>query len=122
MKISQIQNLNTAYNQLLESAISAKTTFNFERLLIALCSANRDEAITVDNIEEATNLALQDAKKLRDAGVDRVGTDETTFLQILTQRSWPHIQSVCDQYLDLTGHTLRKAIGREFSGSIKVIF
>lgn len=74
----------------------------------------------MDNIEEATNQALQDAKSLRKAGVDRIGTDEVVFIQVLTQRSWPHIQSVCDQYLNLTGHTLRKAIGREFSGAIRV--
>lgn len=118
--LSKVLSELPAHNKLLESAISAKSFGNFERLLVALCSANRDESPTVNDLGEAIGHALQDAKNLQKAGVDRIGTDEAVFIQVLTQRSWPHVQEICNQYLNLTGHTLRKAIGREFSGAIKV--
>lgn len=49
----------------------------------------------------------------------RVGTDESTFNAVLCQRSYAHLQAVMIEYQRITGHSLEKAIKKEFSGDIE---
>lgn len=93
----------------------SETSGHFKRLLVSLCSANRDESGQVDH-----ERAQQDATALLRAGELRVGTDESVFNQVLCQRNYAQILAVCDQYQKLTGHSLIKAIENEFSGDVKV--
>jgi hypothetical protein len=72
--------------------------------------ANRDET------HQDKELAKQDAKLLYDRGEGKIGTDEDTFIRILTSKSWAHIQLINFAYADISGHSLEEAIKKETSG------
>ncbi|MCI03423.1 annexin D5-like, partial [Trifolium medium] len=51
------------------------------------------------------------------AGEKKLGTDEKTFVQIFSQRSGAHLAAVSSYYQDMYGHSLKKAVKNEASGS-----
>ncbi|XP_055845783.1 annexin B11 isoform X1 [Episyrphus balteatus] len=102
------------YGAHLESELKSETSGNFKRLLVSLCTASRDESGHVDP-EGAQN----DARELLKAGELRVGTDESTFNMILCQRNYHQLRLIFQEYMNMTGHTLEKAIKNEFSGDIQ---
>lgn len=116
--------------------MKSETSGNFKRLLVSLCTAARDESGQIDPVA-----AQSDARELLKAGELRVGTDESMFNMILCQRNYQQLRlvraqlsSVCflyfnvnlyilllqifQEYEKMTGHTLEKAIRKEFSGDI----
>ncbi|XP_072381455.1 annexin B11-like [Diabrotica undecimpunctata] len=99
------------YNRSLESDVKGDTSGTFKRLMVSLCNAARDESNITD-----PERALQDAEALHKAGVLRLGTDESTFITVLCQRSHAHLQLVFQEYQQITGHDIEKAVKNEFSG------
>lgn len=83
-------------------------------MLTSLCQARRDESYHVD-----PNAAQADAQALLRAGELKVGTDESTFNAILCSRNYAQLQAILNEYQRLTGHSLEKAIKKEFSGDIE---
>lgn len=102
------------YKQDLESAIKGDTSGNFKRLLVSLCTANRDES-GVTNPEAAK----ADATALLRAGELMAGTDESVFNSILVQRNYEQLKLIFREYETMTGHSFEKAIENEFDGDIK---
>lgn len=98
----------------LEQSITSETSGYFARLLTSLCNAGRDESNNVDPAQ-----AAQDAQALYSAGEGRMGTDEETFNLILCRRNFAQLRLICQEYEKLTGHSLEKAIKKEFSGDIE---
>ncbi|KAG4076004.1 hypothetical protein HA402_003830 [Bradysia odoriphaga] len=113
----EIHTIKNAYERLygknLESELMSETSGHFKRLLVALCTANRDESGSTD-----IDAARRDATELLRAGELRVGTDESTFNMILCQRNFAQIRLICNEYEKISGHSLEKAINNEFSGDI----
>ncbi|XP_017852326.1 annexin B11 isoform X2 [Drosophila busckii] len=101
------------YGAHLESELKSETSGNFKRLLTSLCTAARDESGRVD-----VNAAKDDARELLKAGELRVGTDESMFNMILCQRNYQQLKLIFQEYESMTGHSLEKAIKKEFSGDI----
>ncbi|XP_054728599.1 annexin B11 isoform X1 [Anastrepha obliqua] len=101
------------YGAHLESELKSETSGNFKRLLVSLCTAARDESGQVDPAA-----AQADARELLKAGELRVGTDESMFNMILCQRNYQQLRMIFQEYEKMTGHTLEKAIRKEFSGDI----
>lgn len=91
----------------------SETSGNFKRLLVSLCVGGRDESGQTD-----ISLAQRDATELLQAGELRVGTDESTFNLILCQRNYDQLKLICEEYKKMTGHSLEKAIKKEFSGDV----
>lgn len=92
----------------------SETSGNFKRLLVSLCVGSRDESGVTDVLS-----AQRDATELLRAGELQIGTDESTFNMILCQRNYQQLKLVCEEYAKMTGHTLERAIQKEFSGDIK---
>ncbi|XP_039274449.1 annexin A13-like [Styela clava] len=115
---NQIKDIKEAYKakyeKELEKAIKGDTSGDFKRLLVILLQANRDETFAVDR-----DLAKAEAKLLIDAGVKYWGTDEAKFIEIFCNRSFPQIRATCYEYEKLAGHTMLKAVDKEFSGDMK---
>lgn len=113
-----IRAINHMYAQLfgksLEDALREDTSGCFKRIMVSLSTGNRNESTTVD-----PNQARIDAQSLRDAGVGRIGTDESEFNRILCLHSYSQIKLIAQEYEKLTGHTLEKDIKKEFSGDIE---
>lgn len=105
---------NKLYNQDLESAIIGETSGNFKRLLVSLCTANRDETGVSD-----PETAKADATALLRAGELMFGTDESVFNSVLCQRNYAQLKLIFHEYQVMTGHSFEQAIKNEFSGDIK---
>lgn len=46
-----------------------------------------------------------------------MGTDESSFIMVLCQRNHAQLRMVFDEYQRMTGHSIEKAIKKEFSGN-----
>jgi hypothetical protein len=76
--------------------------------------ATRPESQTID-----IEAAKRDAQTLYNAGEGRLGTDERTFIDILTTRSFPHLYKMAEQYAIITGHSVERGIEKETSYNFK---
>ena len=52
------------------------------------------------------NLAREDAAKLHQAGVKRLGTDESAFISVLALRNMYQLQATFDEYQKVSGARL----------------
>uniref|UniRef100_A0A0N5AX43 Annexin n=1 Tax=Syphacia muris TaxID=451379 RepID=A0A0N5AX43_9BILA len=115
---SQINEIKQAYKHKygndLERDVVGDTSGYFQRLLVSMCAAGRDESMRTDQLK-----ANQDAHSLRKAGEQRLGTDETCFNAILAAQNYAQLRLVFQEYQKITGHPIEKAIEAEFSGDIK---
>ncbi|XP_065175747.1 annexin-B12-like isoform X2 [Sycon ciliatum] len=102
------------YSKDLEKAIKSETSGHFERLLVSLLSATRDESGTTDLAK-----AKADAQTLYKAGEARWGTDESTFNYIFASRSFAQLRLVFEEYSKVCKYDIEKSIQREMSGDLK---
>ncbi|XP_014217939.1 annexin B9-like, partial [Copidosoma floridanum] len=118
MSNHQINVIKQAYEALfgnsLENELMADTSGSFKRLMVSLCCGNRDESFDIDPVG-----AVEDARKLLQAGEIRFGTDESAFNAILVQRNIPQLHMIFNEYQNITGHDIEEAIKNEFSGDIE---
>uniref|UniRef100_A0AAY4APG4 Annexin n=1 Tax=Denticeps clupeoides TaxID=299321 RepID=A0AAY4APG4_9TELE len=105
------------YDRSLEEDICGDTSGYFQRVLVSLLTAGRDES---DSVNEA--LAMQDAKEIYEAGEARWGTDEVKFLTVLCVRNRKHLLRVFDDYKKVSGRDIEDSIKREMSGSLEEVF
>ncbi|KAJ8974827.1 hypothetical protein NQ317_019494 [Molorchus minor] len=102
------------YHRSLESDLKGDTSGTFKRLMVSLCNACRDESMVTN-----PDAARADAQALPRAGELRMGTDESTFNMVLGQRNFAQLQLIFQEYLNITGHDIEKAIDNEFSSDSK---
>ncbi|RKO97169.1 hypothetical protein CXG81DRAFT_15258 [Caulochytrium protostelioides] len=112
----EIHDIKLAYNALYRRDavrdVQSEVSGDAKHLLTALLAGARDESGQVLD-------PMADVEALYRAGEKRLGTDESTFIRILCSRSDRHLQAVFAGYVQRTGHTLEKAIKREFSGDME---
>ncbi|XP_031350035.1 annexin B9-like [Photinus pyralis] len=94
--------------------IKGDTSGDFKHLLVAILQANRDDSGATNKAQAAA-----DALHLHKAGLDKIGTDEKVFYDILGTRNHNQLKLICDEYKHLSGHDLEYAIEKEFSGHAK---
>lgn len=115
---SQIVEIRNAYQmefrRNLEEDLASETSGHFKRLLVSLCAAGRDESMQTDHVR-----ANQDAKRLYQAGEQRLGTDESCFNAILAAQNYAQLRLVFQEYLKISKHTIEQAIQAEFSGDVR---
>jgi hypothetical protein len=101
------------YEKSMDEWVKSDTSFNFEKILLHALKAKRDENVRPELIDS-------DAETIYTAGEGKWGTDEATFIEILTTRSWEHIRLIDERYKQKRGHGLDKAVRSETSGWFKV--
>ncbi|KPP61463.1 annexin A5-like [Scleropages formosus] len=100
------------FDKNLEDDVTGDTSGYFERLLVILLQASRQQGVDAGKVE-------QDAKDLFAAGEAKVGTDEEKFINILGNRSFEHLRKVFEAYMKLSGYEIEESIQRETSGSLR---
>lgn len=115
---SEIRSIKAVFKKMydveLEEALKGDTSGDYQRLLVSLCNADRDESEEI-NLREAAD----DASKLWNAGEGKFGTDEEEFNHIFCMRSYPQLRAVFSEYFQLTGIDISESIEKEFSGDMK---
>jgi len=94
--------------------VADDTSGDYQHLLLAVLKADRPENMPVD-----VNAAKADAQRLYKAGEGKIGTDEATFIEILTRRSFPQLHTIAECYGQIAGHSLESGISKETSGNFK---
>lgn len=97
------------YEKSMDEWIKGDTVGNFEDILVACIKGNRSQ-------EVQKNLIDSDVEALYKAGEAKWGTDDNTFIKILSERSFEHLQEVCKRYKEKHGKELSAAIKSETSG------
>jgi hypothetical protein len=97
------------YETSLVDFVKGDTTGDFEKILVSALEANRSTEVEKDKIDS-------DVEKLYKAGEGKFGTDEKTFIEILTHRSFEHLVKVTEKYKEKHKTTLESAIKSETSG------
>lgn len=100
------------YDKDLEKAVISETSGDFQRILVSMLTASRQEGVPVD-----ANRAAEDAQKLYQAGVAKWGTDESTFNAILASQSYDQLRQVFREYVRFANHDIMEAIKKEMSGN-----
>ncbi|OUM62923.1 hypothetical protein PIROE2DRAFT_10672 [Piromyces sp. E2] len=101
-----------AYNKSLEDDVKGDTSGDYRTTLVSLLQGNRNETNIQRDVES-------DVDALYKAGEGKIGTTESTFITILTNRSYSHLRMVFDKYQQKYTHSMEKVIDSEFSGNIK---
>eukprot|EP00051_Salpingoeca_urceolata_P001038 m.38178 g.38178 ORF g.38178 m.38178 type:complete len:877 (+) comp11155_c0_seq3:295-2925(+) len=94
--------------------VRSDTSGHYQKLLLAVLAGTRDESNHID-IEEVK----EDAQQLYSAGEGRMGTNESVFIEILTQKNYAHLRAVFAQYSKLEDFDIEKSIVRETSFNLK---
>ncbi|XP_076459510.1 annexin-B12-like isoform X2 [Babylonia areolata] len=112
----------------LEQDIISDTSGHFKKLLVSCSQGNRQE-LTPQQLQQIrtqgpaavvdVNLAREDAAKLHQAGVKRLGTDESAFIMVLALRNMYQLQATFEEYQKLAGKDLLSAISSETSGDFE---
>lgn len=98
----------------LQDDLQSESSGHFKRLLVSLSNGMREEGEEVN-----LSLAMADAAELIEAGIDTIGTDESTFNRILCSQSHAQLRQVFHQYRKMSGQSIIKTIQKEFSGSVQ---
>ena len=96
------------------SDVKGDTSGPFRKLLVSILQTERSDNIE-PNIEECNKIA----NELYEAGIKKLGTDDSVFHKIFTTKSPLEISYISKAYHKITGHTILQAISNEFSGDIK---
>ena len=103
------------YNKSMEQDVKDDTSGIFQKLLVSIMNAARDQ--DKDQIDAAR--CRRDAKVLFDSGEGKFGTDEEEFCRILATRSYSHLRCVFKEYEKVAGKDILASIDSEFSGDVK---
>eukprot|EP00004_Rigifila_ramosa_P005812 TRINITY_DN16475_c0_g1_i1.p1 TRINITY_DN16475_c0_g1~~TRINITY_DN16475_c0_g1_i1.p1 ORF type:complete len:646 (+),score=193.73 TRINITY_DN16475_c0_g1_i1:155-1939(+) len=119
---TEIQAIKAKYQekhgQSLESAVKGDTSGDFERILVALLSASRNETI-----KEEKQVDLAEAKReaiaLFEAGENKWGTSEKKFIETIVRNSLWENRALISEYKKLGGSSLYEAIESETKGDFR---
>lgn len=111
---NEINDIKICYQRIFDTSLKedivSKKSGNFQKLLVSLSNADRDDSEEID-----ISAAQADAQELSIAK----GSNESIFMEILCQRNFDQLKLICQDFENITGHPLQKAIKKEFSGSTK---
>ncbi|XP_067298856.1 annexin A5b [Pseudorasbora parva] len=114
-EINEIKNLyKQEQKQDLEKDVTGDTGGHFQRMLVVLLQASRQQSIQEELIQS-------DAQALFAAGEKKFGTDEGQFITILGNRSSAHLRKVFEEYRKLSGYEIEESIQRETSGTLEEV-
>ncbi|CAK7326862.1 unnamed protein product [Dovyalis caffra] len=113
--IRQIKQIYTpSFGTRLEYDIDCHTSGDHRKFLLAYIDTTRYDGPEIDRL-----LVEDDANAISKIGVKKSGMDESTFIQIFTERSTAHLIALSSAYHKMFRKELRETIKRETSGNFK---
>jgi len=103
------------HSKSLETAVSHELSGDLKKFSLGLCEVRENEStvLSVDSVRA-------DAERLYSAGEGKIGTDEKTFIEIFSKRSWNNLRQIFAHYETIhKHHTMDRAVESEFSGHLK---
>ncbi|XP_053322696.1 annexin A1-like [Spea bombifrons] len=114
----ELREINKVYKEAFKNDLikdlTSDTSGDFQKALVALAKGDRNEDTRVNE-----ELVDNDARALYEAGEKRKGTDVSIFINLLTTRSFPHLQKVFQKYTKYSKHDVNKALDLELKGDIE---
>ncbi|XP_078479956.1 annexin A2 isoform X1 [Lampetra planeri] len=118
----ELHEIKRVYRELfkkeLDKDVAGDTSGDFAKLLLALVQTKRDDPSNVVDYQKID----EDARSLYEGGVKRKGTDVSTWISIMTQRSVPHLQKVFDRYKSYSPYDMKESIRKEVKGDLERSF
>nr|XP_020468125.1 annexin A2-like [Monopterus albus] len=118
----ELVEIKSVYKELfkkdLEKDVAGDTSGNFCKLLLALVQTKRADPSSIVDYEKIDT----DARALYDAGVKIKGTDVTTWISIMSERSVPHLQKVFQRYKSYSPYDMQESIVKEVKGDLQRSF
>lgn len=112
--IQQLKQVFTKiYNKSLDEEVASEESGEFGRILRSVCTGNRSSNPADDD------LAIKEAAELYEAGQGTIGTDETEFIRIFCQRSFPQLKATFEAYENEYSNSIVKAIKKETSRNME---
>ncbi|CAH8545205.1 unnamed protein product [Schistosoma mattheei] len=113
---AQIKQIKETYSKIfpnrdLENDVKSDTSRHFKRVCVALLQGDRDESLKVD-----MELVRKDAENLYRAGEQKLGTDESRFVQILISRSFAHLRLLFEEYSTIGKKNIEDTLKSEMHG------
>ncbi|WKY00018.1 hypothetical protein Q1695_014697 [Nippostrongylus brasiliensis] len=106
----------TTFDKSLEDAVWSDTSGDFRRLLVVLIQGNRDEYSAAQYAK-----AAQEAQQLLRSSDRKSGVDRFDAYKILATHSPIHLLHMFSEYENMAGHSIEKAIERDFSGDARTL-
>ncbi|XP_072288905.1 annexin A5a [Eucyclogobius newberryi] len=100
------------FSSKLEKDICSDTSGHYQKLLVILLQASREEGVK-------EGLIQKDAQDLYDAGEGKFGTDEEKFIGILGTRSIEHLLQVFAAYKKIAGCDIEESVEGETTGNLE---
>lgn len=114
----EMKDINEAYYKLydryLQKDLSKETAKAFQKLIIKESEGKRSESTDIDPEQ-----AKKDVQELMEAGVTDWGNDESVFIRVLTNQSFPQLKLVFENYEKMAGKTIEETISKELSGDVR---
>lgn len=103
------------HNKSLETAVGHELSGDLKKFCLGLSQVRAEESAVLppDSIRA-------DAERLYSAGEGKIGTDENTFIELFSKRSWNSLRQIFAHYETIhKHHTIDRAVESEFSGHLK---
>lgn len=105
-----------AFGRDVESDLGSEASAEFRKLIISMCTANRQEAVL------DFNKARNDANLIEQAAVKTWSNDGSLFNQILTNQSYEQLRLTFQEYNNLAGRSVQQAIESEMTGNLRAAY
>jgi len=115
----QLISIHKSYKKIfdrdLTEDLNSELSGDLKRFLIAQSNTRRDS----DGKDVDSEIARSEAIELFEAGELRWGTDESTFIRILSTRNRRQLRKTFLFYEEISGKTIVESISSEFSGHVQ---
>ncbi|MES1911209.1 MAG: hypothetical protein MHM6MM_003683 [Cercozoa sp. M6MM] len=116
---AQIELLKQAFSRLFQRDLVNDLASEFRsRMETLVCNIARGSRVP-ESTPVDVNACKADARRLKAAGLDKFGTDEETFIRILSERSFKQLREITKEYNKIADYSLVKSIKKEFRGDLE---
>uniref|UniRef100_A0A8C2GAC9 Annexin n=1 Tax=Cyprinus carpio TaxID=7962 RepID=A0A8C2GAC9_CYPCA len=121
---SSMKGLGTDEETLIEMVCSRskEELMEIKKVYREMFKKELEKDVSGDTSGDFAKLLLALVQSLYEAGVNRKGTDVTTWISIFSERSVPHLQKVFERYKRYSPYDIKESIRKEVKGDLEKSF